>query len=155
LAWLLGRKRVGLKRDGLAEGKSVDGASCVAWILGLFLVWRFGPWLAKAVFIALISRNWPTTECVIVLSMMSEVERMGFEGESTRPRYRPDIHYSYTVDGREYIGDDISLVKTFGDFLDPGWICDRFPLESRHRVRYNPAHPAESTLVRVRESAEN
>jgi hypothetical protein len=76
--------------------------------------------------------------------------------------YRPDILYSYTVDGHEYSGKDISLVNPFGDIrinnipiAEAESVCDRFPEGSRHIVRYNPAKPAKSALVSVREAPEN
>jgi hypothetical protein len=75
------------------------------------------------------SKNWPTTDGVVV----------AFYG-------RPD--YRYSVDGRTYTNGDVSCNELFNGFAtrDSVKYAVRYPLDGKVVVRYCPSKPSRAVL---------
>jgi hypothetical protein len=99
-------------------------------------------WSAWNAFLALKSRRWPQVEGTI---LVSDLER---SRDSDGYMYRPEISYRYTVADEDFIGSR----ARFGDALSLSWsgpavrIVQRYKVNSRVRVRYDPDNPQESVL---------
>jgi hypothetical protein len=100
-------------------------------------------WSAWNAFLALKSRRWPQVEGTIVVS---DLERS--RDIDSGYMYRPEISYRYTVADEDFVGSR----ARFGDALSLSWsapavrIVQRYKVNSRVRVRYDPDNPHESVL---------
>lgn len=100
-----------------------------------------------------LARSWPAASGEI-LSAESEAyrawTRVGSDSLVRRTFYRPVIVYTYTVGGREYTADRVTLGG------QAGWSSSRFfqrslakyPPGSPVTVYYNPSNPSEAVLER-------
>jgi hypothetical protein len=112
--------------------------------ISLFFVVGFGV-LGHGIRSLLMSnqaRTWPTTEGSIESCKITESSDS--EGGST---YRAEVTYSYTVRGRNHLGDRIA----FGYSGSSGRtahqeIADRLSSAKTVRVRYDPADPSRAVL---------
>jgi hypothetical protein len=110
-----------------------------ALFAGLVLT-GFGAWKTLA---AWESRSWPVAAGVVQRSL---VER-GVHGRHGR-RYRAQVEYAYSVDGRYYRSSRISFGDAATGFRAPArWIVSRYPVASEVVVHYDPADPESAVLV--------
>jgi hypothetical protein len=84
--------------------------------------------------------DWPAADAVVTRSV---VVRRGVGRAS--PKYLAEFDSRFTVNGQEYTGSLPASSRTFSR-EDSEKETKRFPLGSRHRIRYNPAKPTESVL---------
>jgi len=82
--------------------------------------------------------TWPAAEAVVT---RSEVVRRSPRG----PHWMAEFDFRFTVNGQEYTGSLPASSRTFSR-EDSEKETKRFPLGSRHRIRYNPAKPTEIIL---------
>ena len=89
------------------------------------------------------ARTWVETPCRVV---SSEV-KSNHDGDGTT--YRPEIHYVYRVQGREYHADRYQFLRfSSSGRADKAAVVARFP-RGKHTVCYvNPKAPAEAVLDR-------
>lgn len=89
---------------------------------------------------------WPVTAGVILESGVAKV--LMRSGRRRRAGYRSAVVYAYTVNGREYQGDQVTLGVSFTSNI--GLLADRaaakYPAGMPVEVHYNPASPGESVL---------
>lgn len=84
--------------------------------------------------------TWPAADAVVT---RSEVNQPGVGRASAK--YQADFAFRFTVDGKEQTGKLSASSRTFsreGSEKE----ADRFPVGSRHRIRYNPQKPSEIIL---------
>ncbi|MCK6580170.1 MAG: DUF3592 domain-containing protein [Anaerolineae bacterium] len=91
--------------------------------------------------------SWATTTGQVVASgAQAYRSRSGTGGSTTM--YRPAVSYLYTVNGRQYASDRMSLGLSVG--YGSSGIAERtaskYPAGSMVVVHYNPENPAEATL---------
>ena len=67
------------------------------------------------------------------------------EGGTT---YTPQVHYTYSVNGRQFQADRISYLFVSSSHQAAQNVVDRFPAGQALTVYYNPASPGDSVLVR-------
>ncbi len=82
--------------------------------------------------------DWPAADAVVT---RSEVVRRG----PRTPHWMAEFDFRFSVNGKEYTGSLPASSRTFSR-EDSEKETKRFPLGSRHRIRYNPARPAEIIL---------
>ncbi len=90
------------------------------------------------------SGSWPSVPGIIRSSTVAS--QRGSKGGTT---YKPEVTYSYTVDGTEYRGDLIayglkgssSSSRSFAQYYDA-----KYPEGATVPVAYDPAHPQTSVL---------
>ena len=89
------------------------------------------------------SANWPAIEGVIIFSEVHE----GCCGEY-HEGWWPSVSYRYSVDGREYISDNIEVtdfsIGNIGYFARQ--VIQRYPVGECVKVYYNPENPAIAVL---------
>jgi hypothetical protein len=87
------------------------------------------------------TNDWPQTEGSIVKSEVKIVKDAGTS-------YLPDIHYTYKVDGKDYVSDQLIFGKSvqFGKLSLAEDYCKTYPINSNHKIFYNPLKPDESIL---------
>lgn len=117
----------------------------VAIFLGIFFlvgvtVAGFG---VRTVLQARESAAWPSAQGIIRTSTVTS--QRGSKGGRT---YKPEVTYTYTVDGTEYCGDLIayglkgsSASRSFAQYYD-----NKYPEGSTVPVAYDPARPQTSVL---------
>lgn len=105
------------------------------------LVGLLGLWMARHVSRETrLTRNWQTTPGRILERGVGAP--MGGPGRS----YLPHVKYAYTVDGQEYINDQVYLIRGTGGLADSMQsLVDALP--DPVPVHYNPAEPARSYLL--------
>jgi hypothetical protein len=84
--------------------------------------------------------SWPAADAVVT---RSQVNQPGVGRASAK--YQADFVFTFTVEGKEHTATLSASSRTFsreGSQKE----ADRFPLGSRHRIRYNPADPREIIL---------
>jgi hypothetical protein len=100
-------------------------------------------WSAWNAFLAVKSRRWPQVEGTI---LVSDLERS--RDIDSGYMYRAEISYRYTVADEDFVGSR----ARFGDAFSLSWsapavrIVQRYKVNSRVRVRYDPDNPQESVL---------
>lgn len=88
------------------------------------------------------SKGWPTAEGVIVSSVV------GTDYSSDGTTYRPEVRFTYAVDGKEYRGNRVQ----FGGDVWTSWrssaddVVGRYPEGRRVEVAYAAKDPSESVL---------
>lgn len=97
----------------------------------------------RTVFQARESATWPAAQGVIRSSTVTS--QRGSKGGTT---YKPEVTYTYTVDGAEYTGNLIayglkgsSASRGFAQYYD-----NKYPEGAAVPVAYDPAHPQTSVL---------
>ena len=100
-------------------------------------------WSLWAAWQSFASRNWRTTQGVILVSDLQR--NRDAEGGFM---YRAEISYTYSVNNEEFIAGR----TRFGDWLQLSWstpaarIVRRYPKGSSVVVHYDPSEPAEAVL---------
>ncbi|MGH9554956.1 MAG: DUF3592 domain-containing protein [Terriglobales bacterium] len=84
--------------------------------------------------------TWPAVEAVVT---RSEVVRRGVMRAS--PKYQAEFDFRFTVVDKEHTGTLLAPSRTFSR-EESEKEAKRFPVGSRHRIRYNPAKPSEIIL---------
>ncbi len=84
--------------------------------------------------------TWPAADAVVT---RSQVTQPGVGRASAR--YQADFAFHFTVDGQEHAGKLSASSRTFSR-AGSEKEANRFPVGSRHRIRYNPAKPSEIIL---------
>lgn len=89
------------------------------------------------------------TDCVVISSapVSWEKREIGQQRQRAVTMYAPDVKYRFSVDGKEYIGEQIQPGSRSSS--DRSWaqsVCDLYPVERNLTCYYNPADPAEVYL---------
>ncbi|MBI1921193.1 MAG: DUF3592 domain-containing protein [Geobacter sp.] len=88
------------------------------------------------------SRRWPFSLGKVILSQA--VFKTRKSGDTSC--YVPEVNYTFTVEGREYTGDTISVRGVGSRLKDVQQIIAKYPVESQVIVFYNPKDPTDSLL---------
>ncbi len=116
------------------------------WLPIVFMVIGFFGAIAGAGLLVtgIASRRWPHVAGEITLSRADyEVrERDGV----TSTDYSPTVEYRYSVDGREYHGNEINVRGHGTSLSEVQAILAKYPAGRAVNVYYNPARPAEALL---------
>jgi Protein of unknown function (DUF3592) len=107
-------------------------------------------WTVLAWFVLSRSRRtarWPQTTGTIIASDVKRVESLDPDSAAS---YEPHIRYAYSVSGRDYENDTITLNVQVTNLVPRGAeaIRNRYPVGSQVVVFYNPSAPENSVLVR-------
>jgi hypothetical protein len=100
-------------------------------------------WCGWNAFIAVRSHRWPNVEGTI---LVSDLQRL--RDNDGGYIYRPEISYSYTVAGEDFVGSRVR----FGTAFSLSWsapaarVVQQYKVKSRVRVRYDVDNPQESVL---------
>ncbi|MES2070173.1 MAG: DUF3592 domain-containing protein [Pseudomonadota bacterium] len=93
------------------------------------------------------SRSWPFTFGVITVSRIAVTDDTS-SSEAENPSYCPKIQYSYEVNGRPHTGELIAygMKNFYGSeaYAEKYW--QRYPVDKRVRVYYDPARISHSVL---------
>lgn len=137
-----------LKRHAttLAPSKKPSGEAAAILFLGLFgVVWIgftavFLTILLKGMVAQTIATGHPTTTGEILTSSVTT------QSTSDGKSYDHTISYRYTVDGNEYIGDQIRHGFSMSSKAAAKQTLDRYPKGASVAVAYNPANPHDAIL---------
>ena len=95
--------------------------------------------------------KWPVTAGKIVAADVEEYQPL-FDNSTTsntpRTMYKPSVMYTYTVNGRQYQGDRVTMGTKISASA-PGVanrLAKRYPIGTEVEVHYNPKSPGESVL---------
>ncbi len=97
------------------------------------------------------ARRWPATVGTIVAVNIRQIERpIDDDPQRLRVVYYPDIQYEYTVAGKAYQSNRLSLGLPAGyaTASRARQAAQRFTVGQKVTVYYNPQAPAEATLAR-------
>lgn len=109
-------------------------------LIGVMLVavYSFAAWQGSR------ARNWTTVAATVLESRVIETRQI----RSTSPAYRPEVVYSYEVDGVAYRGSRVDFAGS--TTTDRQWVETtlrlRYEPGSRVTVHVNPSNPAESVI---------
>ena len=105
----------------------------IACLAGLFLMYL----AVINSMTALETKKWPTTTGIITVSEITGISK-----------YTPRISYTYTIDSTVYSSDKIRLTSytTQGKKQWATKVTDKYPLNSKVTVYYNPNKVEESLL---------
>lgn len=93
------------------------------------------------------AQNWQTVRGKITRSEVRALrKRSRDEGEQVRSA--PSIAYEYTVNGKRYTGERISLGENIPE-TDFERVLNRYPVGAEVTVYYDPANPAQAVLERA------
>ena len=86
------------------------------------------------------SARWPATEAEVIAS------RFVMDDD-----FSVDFRYRYQVDGINYVGDRITFFEyaVFANRVQNERFVDRHPVGTRITVRYDPAEPSRSVMMRM------
>lgn len=122
-----------------------------AWVAGFGLVVL--SFAAPSVLAAVSAVRWPTADAVVVESaVLTESEAREYAGlatgvDASETGYVPLVRYRFTADGTPH---ETARVSPFDDTLSKRrWasaLVDRYPPNSHHTVRYDPADPTRAYL---------
>jgi hypothetical protein len=93
------------------------------------------------------SKDWPVATGTVLDSTVSRhsVKRGRFGRAMV---YRPEVRYSYRVNGQEYTGDRLSWTSTdYSEAADAHAVASRYIPENQINVRYKPSDPACSVIT--------
>ena len=95
------------------------------------------------------SNAWPSADGMITNAWIEENTDVDDDGYSSTT-YTPKWEYQFQISGTTYTSDRISYgaVKGYGRRKKAQEELVKFPTNSRVRVYYDPANPAESVLIR-------
>jgi hypothetical protein len=104
--------------------------------VGVALLFAVG--LPKAV----TSPYWPTTEGIVISSKVAE------SGFSDNAAWHPYVSYRYSVRGKEYISEDIEVIRVNNGNTDyyARQVVERYPVGRRVKVYYVHDNPAMALL---------
>jgi len=89
-----------------------------------------------------LSDAWPTTEGRVLDSRVGKRSRPG-----RRTGYWPIVHYTYVVDGTEYVARQLSYAKRFhGSLHSVQQVLQKYPPGRQVTVCYDPANPARAVI---------
>lgn len=96
------------------------------------------------------AKNWRVASGKILASDMEEYQQWESERGRSRQRtlYRSSVVYKFTVNGQQYINDEITLGAKMSVSI-PGMVqgaTDKYPPGKTVQVYYNPDNPTESAL---------
>ena len=114
-------------------------AILVFLVIGTFLTGG-SLWLAKR---AEEPNKWPKTKGVV------QQMKVKTEYKNGKTRYGYDLKYQYEVEGKTYIGTQITRDSSGGMSLNDGYVrsmAKRFPTSSEVIVSYNPKDHQEAVL---------
>jgi Protein of unknown function (DUF3592) len=121
-------------------------ARLFAWLAVISGVMFFGMILAlPPVHHRSASIHWPSTNGVVRAAGL----KLYLHKSNIEPSYRPQIFYSYVVDGIPRVGARISFADYFPTFdKDAGiaWLDRNYPIGKTITVHYDPADPDFSVL---------
>ena len=92
------------------------------------------------------SHSWPTTEGKILKSRVQET--WSYDGDDWGPGWKADIEYSYRVNGKRYVSDQIEVVDIIngnGDSI-ANKVVNRYPKGSLVTVYYKTDDPTTALL---------
>ncbi|MCE9545538.1 MAG: DUF3592 domain-containing protein, partial [Planctomycetia bacterium] len=101
-----------------------------------FLEYAAINWLNKAS----ASQTWSHTEMAV---LSTEVTAQSHRYGTT---YIPNVRYRYRVNGADYVGTRIAFYELGGSEDHAQTTIRDYAVGTRHRVYYDPAHPADSVL---------
>jgi hypothetical protein len=91
--------------------------------------------------------SWPTVAGEVIHSDTEDQESEPDGDGSTTTRYRAWVRYRYAVNGKTYIGRNVSRGFEWHWFaFTARWAAGRYPEGKRVRVHFRAADPADSTL---------
>jgi hypothetical protein len=105
---------------------------------GIFLTW----WAQASMAEGRASKKWPSTQGRVISSKVHTYDNDG------TTMYRPEVAYSYAVNGATYTSDRITMTHVATN--RSGYARDmvaRFPAGAAVQVRYDPTDPAKAVLV--------
>jgi len=102
--------------------------------LGLFIG---GAWSYSK---ALATQSWPTTEGRITSSQIYE------DSDEDGTSYGLNVSYDYVVNDQRYTGTRISLTDYSSSYNYATGLAEKYPVDQRVPVFYDPADPAKSVL---------
>jgi hypothetical protein len=91
---------------------------------------------------AVVSLSWPATEGTVVSSELAET------GFSTDEGWYPHVLYRYSVDGKDYVSDDVEVIGVANGSTDyyARRVIERYPVGAQVEVHYAPDSPAVALL---------
>lgn len=92
------------------------------------------------------AQSWRTTTGKVTRSEVRAQKRRDMD-DRERTRSVPSVGYEYTVDGRRFSGDRISLAEIIPE-SDIESTLDRYPVGKQVTVYYDPANPKKAVLER-------
>jgi hypothetical protein len=117
-------------------------------LFGMVLAYSYTSTYAEyesAKYNALASPKWPSTSGEITSS------RLNYEfgwGKGSLSHYVPDVVFRYSVNGKTYLGQQISFPKPkFLSNTDAARVRDSYPIGTKVEVFYDPTNPSTSCLV--------
>ena len=115
------------------------------FVLGVLLIKAYGKNKNKAK----DSTSWPSAPGVVTLSQVVRSVSEDEDGKSYS--YEPQINYAYTINNKNYVSNQV----VFGGMGSHGTVnkaqlaADKYPLNARVRVFYNPNNANEAVLETV------
>ena len=92
------------------------------------------------------TKGWPSVSGKILRSQIVPVEKIR-EKKQKLVLYRPEMAYSYSVGGKEYVAETIRTdLQSQSNPADLKRLLDTYPVGQTVAVFYNPANPAEAVL---------
>lgn len=103
-------------------------------------------WGGELVDEAEASVRWPSVEGIVTASEVS-ASRYTAPGQARRDEttYRPDVTYTYQVDGQDYTGHRVSY-RASGDRKSAEEVVARYPAGKVVQVHHDPKAPGTATL---------
>ena len=121
----------------------IVGICALAALIGLFVVMAMR---AKARNKAALA--WPSVEGEIIHSEATGKWSTDSQGQAVM-RYKADIRFRYTVDGKSYDGTRIAFYGAIVDTAAKAQAqCNHYPVGAKMPVYYDPRKPADSVLER-------
>ncbi len=92
--------------------------------------------------------DWPSVEGQVVHSEATGKWSTDSQGKAVM-RYKADIRFRYTVDGKSYDGARVAFYGALIDTMAKAQAaCDHYPVGTKMPVYYNPKKPSDSVLER-------
>lgn len=109
-------------------------------LIGGIFVWLLG----RSYLEARATRQWPTTEAMILQSGVEERKL----GRDVATEYRQELLFGYVLQGKSYTGERFGRRENpWGKSRDVAQAeADRYPVGSRFPVHVNPENPSQAVL---------
>jgi hypothetical protein len=92
------------------------------------------------------TKNWPSVAGKVIRAQIVPVEKIR-EKKQKLVLFRPEVVYSYTVDGKEFVTDTIRAdLSAQAQTAEAELLLEKYPAGQSVAVFYNPANPAEAVL---------
>jgi len=130
----------------------VLGTALVVFVMSFLVAGIFG--IYRGIEVSRISQtsySWPATEGLIAESYIHTYERSDDDG--TKTWHETVIRYSYSVDGKSYTANTITLLSpgpNTTDRSDAAALVSDFPAGMTASVYYDPQAPQNAVLIRKR-----